>query len=136
MIRKLIGLSGRIRYPLFAASLFVPLQLSAALHTQIDKLVSPTGGTVVQTLNLVIGLLFVLATIIFLWGVIQFITKAGDEVARSKAKGIMTWGIIGLAVMAASWGVVNILLGYFLSGVSGGTGGTKGFIPTKPGDLR
>lgn len=66
-----------------------------------------------NTLNLVIGILFVLATLVFLWGVIQFIAKAGDEATRNKAKGIMTWGIIGLAVMAAAWGVVNILITYF-----------------------
>ena len=73
--------------------------------------------------NLVIGALFVLATIVFLWGVIQFIAKSGDPEGQKKAKGIMTWGIIGLAVMAAAWGVANILVTFF--GATGQTPFTK-----------
>jgi len=69
-----------------------------------------------NTLQTIIGLLFVIATVIFLWGVIQFIAKSGDEAARNKAKAIMTWGIIGLAVMAAVWGIVQILINYFQVG--------------------
>ena len=80
---------------------------------QVDTILTRSGAT----LNNVIGLLFILATIIFLWGVIQFIAKSGDEAGRAKAKGIMTWGIIGLAVMAAAWGVVALLIQYF--GVGG-----------------
>lgn len=96
-------------YPTFILGYsFLPLMASA----QIDTVIRNLGGT----LQNIVGLLFVLATIIFLWGVIQFITKAGDEVARNKAKGIMTWGIIGLAVMAAAWGVVTILIQYFQVG--------------------
>ncbi len=64
-------------------------------------------------LNTVIGVLFVLATVIFLWGVIQFIAKSGDPEGQKKAKGVMTWGIVGLAVMAAAWGVAAILVNFF-----------------------
>jgi len=79
----------------------------------VDSIIDNVSGT----LQTIIGLLFVIATLIFLWGVVQFIAKSGDEAGREKAKGIMTWGIIGLAVMAAAWGVVNVLVGYF--GVGG-----------------
>ncbi len=106
-------------YPTFiVASSLLPLAAGA----QIDTIIKDLGST----LQNIVGLLFILATIIFLWGVIQFITKAGDEVARNKAKGIMTWGIVGLAIMAAAWGVVTILVQYFK--VGGGTIPTS--IPT------
>jgi len=64
-------------------------------------------------INTVIGLLFAVAVLIFLWGVVQFIAKAGDEAGRTKAKGIMTWGIVGLVVMASVWGILNAIVGYF-----------------------
>src|SRR3989344_3578132 len=70
--------------------------------------------TQIKTLfNTIIAVLFVLATVVFLWGVIQFIAKSGDPEGQKKAKGIMTWGIIGLAVMAAAWGIVSILVAFF-----------------------
>jgi len=91
---------------------------------QIDTILQRTGST----LNNIVGLLFILATIIFLWGVIQFIAKSGDEAGRAKAKGIMTWGIIGLAVMAAAWGIVTLIESYFTIPGRG--------IPRAPGTLQ
>ena len=74
----------------------------------------PTAiGKVNFVFELVIGLLFVLATVVFLWGVGRFIASAADPAGREKAKGIMLWGIIGLAVMAAAWGAANLLISYF-----------------------
>ena len=116
-------MSRRIISNLIFTGVVVLIPLLASAQSVIDDIFA-RNGVLVTTFNLVIGLLFVLATVIFLWGVIQFIVKSGDEVARNKAKGIMTWGIIGLAVMAAAWGLVAILIQYFQ--VSGGT------IPTGP----
>lgn len=65
------------------------------------------------TLMKVMGLLFVLTTVVFLWGVSMFIAKAGDEAARNKSKGIMVWGVVGMAVTATIWGVAAILVAYF-----------------------
>lgn len=114
--KKLFSYSG--------ASLFLFSVVSSVLAFEGDNAISPrcfsdcnslqniiSGAR--GTLNSVIGILFVIATIVFLWGVIQYIAKAGDETSRNKAKGIMTWGIIGLAVMAATWGLVGILVSYF-----------------------
>ena len=106
-------------------SLLAPLLVAAQVTSLQTTLVNVQG-----TLNTVIGLLFVIATIVFLWGVIQFIAASGDEQKRAKAKGIMTWGIIGLAVMAAAWGIVNVLVTYF--GVGGvATPPTIPRIPTQ-----
>ncbi len=104
IIRKFIpyiALSGLL--PLLASAQSIPVILS----------------TFQNTLNTVIGILFLIATVVFLWGVIKFIMSAGDEKKRSAGKGMMTWGIIGLAVMAAAWGIANLLIGYF--GIQGQT---------------
>lgn len=104
-------------YPAFiltqmAATPFIVL---AADPSKVNSLILQTEGT----LKFVIGLLFVIATIIFLWGVIQFVASAGDEKKRTEGKSKIVWGIIGLAVMAGAWGVVNIIVDYF--GVEGQT---------------
>jgi len=108
-----------------AVSLVSLLPVIVFAQTAIDTIVSTTLRT---TLNFVIGILFVIATLVFLWGVIQFIAKSGDEAGRAKAKGIMTWGIIGLAVMAAAWGIVTLIESYFTIPGRG--------IPRAPGTLQ
>ena len=64
------------------------------------------------TLNLVIELLFVLATVYFFWGVINYIGAAGDESKLRDGKRHMIWGIVGMVIMAGAWGLVTILAEY------------------------
>lgn len=72
--------------------------------------------TKIQTgiLTPVINLLFVLATVIFLWGVIQYVIGSqGDTAKLEKGKQVMIWGIIGMTIMASAWGIVGILCSFF-----------------------
>src|SRR3989344_51404 len=57
-----------------------------------------------------IGLLLGIATLVFLVGVIQYVIAGGDEKKASAAKSYMLWGIIGLVVMVAAWGIVNLVV--------------------------
>ncbi len=64
----------------------------------------------VEILHTVITILFVLATIFFLWGVIQYVIGSqGNEQKLILGKKVMLWGIIGLTIMASAWGIVKIL---------------------------
>ncbi len=92
--------------------------------TQLERILSNVGGT----LNIIIAFLFVLATVIFLWGLVQYVANSGDEAAAKKGRKLMMYGIVGLAVMASVWGVVNIVIQYFLNG-------DIGKIPAKPGQF-
>lgn len=56
-----------------------------------------------------IYVLIAIAVVVFLWGLIGYITAAGNEEKRKEAKQYMIWGIVGLFVMVAVWGLVNIL---------------------------
>jgi len=62
----------------------------------------------------VIPLIFALAVVVFVWGVVQFlILGASEEAKRAQGKQLMIWGIIGLAVMLSIWGLVSIVGGTF-----------------------
>ncbi|KKU67317.1 MAG: hypothetical protein UX89_C0016G0020 [Parcubacteria group bacterium GW2011_GWA2_47_16] len=54
-----------------------------------------------------------LGVLVFIYGVFNFVTSAGDEEARAGAKQLIIWGIIGIFVMVSVWGLVNILSGTF-----------------------
>ena len=57
----------------------------------------------------VIPLIFALATVMFVWGVVQFVINSDEEAKKEKGKQFMLWGIIALAVMVSVWGLVKIL---------------------------
>ena len=57
----------------------------------------------------VIPLIFALAVVLFLWGVVQFVLYSGEEAKKERGKEFMIWGIIALAVMVSVWGLVKIL---------------------------
>ncbi|MBI3074667.1 MAG: hypothetical protein HYY92_00420 [Parcubacteria group bacterium] len=63
-------------------------------------------------LNIIAVVLVGLAFVVFLWGIYKYITTASLE-GKAGAKETIIYGLIGLFVMLAAWGLVNILLGTF-----------------------
>ncbi|PIR68971.1 hypothetical protein COX93_03405 [Candidatus Nomurabacteria bacterium CG_4_10_14_0_2_um_filter_30_12] len=57
----------------------------------------------------VIPLIFALATVMFIWGVVQYVINNEEDAKREKGKQFMIWGIIALTVMFSVWGLVRIL---------------------------
>lgn len=50
-----------------------------------------------------------LALLAFFWGLMKFISKAGDEKSHAEGKSLMVWGLIALFVMVSVWGIVYFL---------------------------
>ena len=100
--------------PWVLASGYTALPLLASAATLTDFL-----NKTKDLLSLVIPILFILATIVFLWGIVVFLTAAGDPEKVKEGRGLMLWGIIALAVMSAAWGLTKVLTGTF--GVEKGT---------------
>ncbi len=61
----------------------------------------------------IIPLIFTLAFLYFLWGMVMFIKGADDVKKREESKKFIYWGIIGLTVMIAVWGIVQIVTSTF-----------------------
>lgn len=67
-----------------------------------------------DVLNPLIIFMFALATLIFGWGVVQYILGGAQSGERTqKAKSIMIYGIIGMFIMASAWGIVSLLCNFF-----------------------
>jgi type VI protein secretion system component VasK len=64
-------------------------------------------------LNPVIVLMFAVALIVFFWGLVEFIAKAGNEEGRSIGKRNMMWGIVGIFIMVAVYGIIKLILSTF-----------------------
>jgi|SRR3989344_2121440 len=67
---------------------------------------------IAEIFGAVIPVLIALGVIYFIWGVITYVI-ASDEEAKKAGRDRMIYGIIGLAVIVAVWGLVKILTNTF-----------------------
>ena len=108
--------------PIGAAFLpFMALAAVTNLGTKTEDLLNDIRGI----LNILLPLLLALGVILFLWGIVKYITAGGDEEKLKEARKFIVWGLIFLAVMVALWGFVALITNIF--GVS------PGGSPTGPG---
>ena len=89
----------------FASATLLALPLVAGAQTDgINHLINQVQNIIARLIPIVIGI----ALLVFLWGVIWYVISNSDE-DKKKARGYMIWGVIGLFVMTAVWGLVSIL---------------------------
>lgn len=62
-----------------------------------------------QIINPIILLLFVLALLYFIWGVTQYVIKADSDEQREQGKQHMIWGVVGMFIMVAVYGIIGII---------------------------
>ena len=94
-----------LRITFLLSSALVPIAAHAQAFQNFITTIS--GG-----LNTIIIFLFLVATVIFLWGVVRYISAGGDEDKVSEARNMIIWGVVFLAVMLAVWGFVNIVMDF------------------------
>ncbi len=61
----------------------------------------------------IIPFLGAVAFLVFVWGVARFIRSADSEKEIKDSKNLIIWGIIGLFVLIAIWGIITFLRGEF-----------------------
>lgn len=91
----------------------------AALAAPRDD-ITGVASNLLATGRIVVTLMFVLALVVFGWGVVKLIVAAGDPEKIKEAKQFIWWGVIGIAILASIFGLISFLQGYF--GVTGGGG--------------
>ncbi|MDD2753170.1 MAG: TrbC/VirB2 family protein [Candidatus Portnoybacteria bacterium] len=98
------------------------IMASQAIVTYITDILGGGSGQgsalvakIKDTLNQIIGLLFILVTVYFFWGVAEYVrySASGESAKLEEGKRHMIWGIIGMAVMLGAWGIVQMIQLYF-----------------------
>ena len=72
-----------------------------------------SGSTgIIGVLNtIVVPVIFSLAFLVFIWGVVShFFLYGGNETKREEGRQFILWGVIGMVLLFSVWGIVNILL--------------------------
>lgn len=60
--------------------------------------------------NPLIKLLFAVAFLVFMYGLVEFMLNRSDTEAVEKGKSHMIWGVIGFAIMVSVFGIINFLV--------------------------
>ena len=76
-----------------------------------DDLISDTS----KIINVVLGVLGVVAVAVVIYGGFLFLTAQGDPGKIKKGKDSITWGIIGLVIALLSWSIINFVLSTTMS---------------------
>ncbi|MES2087471.1 MAG: hypothetical protein V4467_00605 [Patescibacteria group bacterium] len=76
--------------------------------TAVNELVNKISDFILKPLIL---LMFALATLVFIWGVQNFVGAADDAEARSTGTRQMIWGVVGMVVMISAYALKEIILG-------------------------
>lgn len=61
-------------------------------------------------INPLIGLLFALAVVYFLYGIFEFLSNQENEEKKTTGKQHMMWGIVGITIMMGVWTILGIVL--------------------------
>jgi len=68
------------------------------------------GYVTSEILNPITSILFAAVVVYFLWGMVQYVKNAEDSDARHEGRDRMVWGMIAIAVVAALWTLVRIVV--------------------------
>ena len=79
-------------------------------YASIDSFIASVNN---HLLNPIIYLLFGVAMVVFLYGMVMFIANQSNESERANGKKHMLSGIIGMAVMFSVWALINIIVTTF-----------------------
>jgi len=89
-------------------------------------------------INPLILLLFALAVVYFLYGVLEFIMNQENEDKKTSGKSHMLWGVIGITIMMGVWAILGVILNTFnITDINPERGEVKldEYIPPSPNNL-
>src|SRR3989344_5128692 len=86
---------------------FLPMFVFAV--QTVDSIFVQLGGFLNSVMPLIVGLAF----LYFLWGVYTYVVRSASEEDKEKSRNTIIYGVIGLFVMLAAWGLVNVLISTF-----------------------
>ena len=61
-------------------------------------------------INPIIVFMFAVATLIFLYGIVEFLSNPANEETRDKGKQHIVWGVVGIAIMVSVFGIMQLII--------------------------
>ncbi len=88
---------------------FIPITVRAqeVLVPQVVKLMQSLNKHVINPL---VKVLFVVALLVFAWGVIEFFLAKQTNESLEQGRQHMLWGIVGMAIMGGVFGIMYFII--------------------------
>ncbi|MEK7471409.1 MAG: hypothetical protein AAB623_02050 [Patescibacteria group bacterium] len=86
---------------------FFSTKIAYAASTSLNGFIANVDNMII---NPIIGLLFALAVVYFLYGVFEFLSNQENEEKKTTGKSHMMWGIVGITIMMGVWTILSIVL--------------------------
>ena len=100
------------------------------LSASVASAASPTAGwgytvaptnvptdieaAIMNVTNYILGFIAIIATLVIIWGGVQYLTAGGNEDTVATAKKTITWGIMGLVICGLAYAIVYVVVQYWL----------------------
>jgi uncharacterized membrane protein YidH (DUF202 family) len=95
----------------------------AAPSTNLNGFITNVDNMIINPL---IGFLFALAVVYFLYGIFEFVSNQENEEKKTAGKSHMLWGVIGITIMLGVWVILGIIINTFsIKGVQINPDGTN-----------
>src|SRR5574343_538479 len=85
--------------------ILAPFVAGAQFLTDTGMIIASFGGII----NMSIGILTAIALLMFVWGIVKYISAAGDAKKAAEGKSIMIYGVVALFVLFSVWGLVDFI---------------------------
>jgi amino acid transporter len=66
-------------------------------------------GAIMNITNWILGFIAIIATLVIIWGGVQYLTAAGNEDQVANAKKTISYGIIGVVIAGLAYAMVIVI---------------------------
>lgn len=87
-------------------NILVPTVEAATNISAFGQTINPI---ITNLVNPVIMLLFAVAVVAFVFGVLQMVFNKTDAEAHTKGRWAMLGGVVGMFIMISAWGIINLV---------------------------
>ena len=75
-------------------------------EASVDALINNINRVIINPL---IGVLFGLAMVYFIYGLVEYLLSPENEEVRKRSKSHMLWGIVGMVIMVSVFGIMKLI---------------------------
>ena len=100
---------------LINAAAFIAVALPLVAMAQIQTIpdtnldINSVYQKFVKIMNWIFSFAIVLAVILIMWGGISYMTAGGDDTKIGAAKKRVLYGLLGIAIVIAAWGLIYLV---------------------------
>ena len=108
LIKKL-SLSSLLVYAFAASAAFAGPEDGWGYENPPDNVPTDIEEAIMNLTNYILGFIAIIATLVIIWGGVQYLTAGGNEDNVSAAKKTISYGIIGMVIAGLAYAMVIVV---------------------------